>query len=64
MTEKENYHKGEKTHIIYTCMYIYIYIYILPDFSGAHILSRQLQWLELYMYLTKTGETVKNEKAY
>lgn len=38
------------------------FIYILPGFSGAHILSRQLQWLELYMYLTKTGETVKNER--
>lgn len=28
----------------------------MPDFSGAHILSCQLQWLELYIYLTKTGK--------
>lgn len=69
MTEKEKgliVTKKKNTYLIYiyTQRHTHTYMYILPDFSGAHILGRQLQSLELYMYLTKTGETVKNEKAY
>lgn len=37
MTEKENYHEGEK-HILYihACIYIYLHIYITRFFRSSH----------------------------